>query len=61
MSRMSDYCDIQCDSCGTWEPGHYRYTVSQRRYLRLNKGWVYREGKDLCPVCKKENKTKENP
>lgn len=53
MSRMSDFCDIQCDYCFKWEAGRYINTKDQRRWMKIHRGWDYikKERKDICKEC----------
>lgn len=60
MSRMTDMCDIACDSCGEWQPGVYPSTREQRNLL-IRLGWTYTKSAngthvDLCPKCSKEKR-----
>lgn len=49
---------VSCDGCGfAWDDSHQ--TVKQIRADRRSEGWVQRESKDYCSVCKKKyRKTK---
>ncbi len=55
MSRMTDYCDIQCDECSQWKEGTETGTAETRAILKRD-GWTTRYGvtrrlEDICPAC----------
>ncbi len=53
-SRMTDFCDVNCDSCGRWEATDATTLAAARLYLK-RKLWTVRwqdgEKQDVCPHC----------
>jgi hypothetical protein len=56
MSRLPNYCIIECDTCHRRGGGDHAGTEVQRRAL-AKVGWVSRvfgrDAEDLCPECAK--------
>ena len=55
MSRMTDYCDICCDECGTWSETTVTTLAKARKVMRPQ-GWSttkdeYGKIRDLCAEC----------
>lgn len=55
MAILKTY-DVDCDfdGCLEWTYGDvgHRVTVNEARYRARESGWVYKDGKDLCPEHK---------
>ena len=65
MSRMTDYCDVVCDTagCGEWVETGQRTLADARRGLRKAyvrgttwSNWTTSKGKDYCPACSYKRK-----
>lgn len=54
MSRMTDFCDIICDTCTQWVEGSMTSTLMQRKALKYD-GWRVIKTpsglQDVCPAC----------
>jgi hypothetical protein len=52
MSYTKDIT-VWCDYCPEWiQPNTMDDTIAKARKSIKREGWVFLDGKDVCPVCK---------